>query len=71
MTQSRFESWVEAMVGTAIGFVIAFLAQCIVFPFYDLHPPVTAHLEITAIFTTISVARSYVVRRVFNGFKRV
>lgn len=64
--QSRRMSIVETIANTSLGFVISVLTTQIVLPQY--HCPVTMsdNVEITTIFTIISVARGYIVRRFFN-----
>lgn len=53
-------------MNVAIGYGVALLSQIVVFPFYGIHVPITTNLAIGAWFTVISIARSYVLRRVFN-----
>lgn len=65
--QSRRHSMLESLGGTAIGFVISVLVwQYIVNPLWDLHTGIIANLQITILFTVVSVVRSYYVRRLFN-----
>jgi hypothetical protein len=42
----------------------------IVFTIFSIHIPMSSNLAIGAIFTAVSIARSYVVRRVFNKLQR-
>lgn len=68
MKQTKLESLLEANVNVAIGFVISLLFWTyVVVPVW--HLPVTMHqnLAITGLFTALSVARSYVMRRFFNA----
>lgn len=65
--QSKRHSLLESLGGTAIGFVISVLVwQYIVNPLWDLHTGIIANLQITILFTVVSVVRSYYVRRLFN-----
>ena len=66
MTQSRAQSLVESMVGTAIGYGVAVLSQLLIFPLFGIKVAFTDNLLIAGWFTVISVARSYLVRRWFN-----
>lgn len=66
MTQSRRHSLLEVTCSTAFGYVIAVSAQVLIFPLFGLYVPFHDNLAIGAIFTVISIARSYVFRRVFN-----
>lgn len=67
MNQSRLGSLIEACMNTGIGLVINLVAQRLVFPLFGFDPPFATNLSIAAIFTVISIARSYVVRRWFNA----
>jgi len=67
--QSRKLSLLEAVTSTAIGYGVAVTAQCIVFPWFGLYVPIEDNLIIGAIFTIISVIRSYAVRRLFNAIR--
>jgi len=64
--QSRKHSLIEAITSTAIGYSVAVTTQCIVFPWFGLYVPLTQNLLIGGIFTVVSVARGYAVRRLFN-----
>lgn len=64
--QSKLQSWVEVIFGTVSGLVVALLTQAIVFPLYGFQPTHSQHLQITAIFTVVSIVRSYLIRRLFN-----
>lgn len=68
MNQSRLMSFVEAWANVAVGALVALASQYIVFPVVGIPlQSLSTHLEITAWFTLISVIRSYVLRRWFNG----
>ena len=64
--QTRWQSFFESCINVAIGYGVALLSQILVFPLFDIHIPLASNLAIGAIFTVISIARSYAVRRVFN-----
>lgn len=66
MTQSRTMSAVEAVANVAVGFVVAVVAQMLVFPLFGLHASLGDNLAIGAIFTVVSLVRSYALRRLFN-----
>jgi len=68
MMQTRWQSFFESCINVAIGYGVALLSQIIVFPLFGIHIPLASNLAIGAIFTVISIARSYAVRRVFNQF---
>ena len=50
----------------AIGYGVALLAQIAIFPLFGIRIQMRDNLLIGAIFTVISIARSYAVRRLFN-----
>jgi len=65
--QTRLESFVEASLNTASGFLLSFVAWItIVVPFFGLPFDIGESFGITCFFTVLSVARSYAWRRFFN-----
>jgi hypothetical protein len=66
MSQSKLSSAQEAVVNVLIGSGVALASQLILFPLFDIHIPFSSDLWLTFYFTLISLARSYVIRRVFN-----
>ncbi|MBA3591653.1 hypothetical protein [Methylibium sp.] len=67
--QSRFHSAVESCANVAVGYAVALLSQLAIFPMFGIHVPLSTNLAIGAWFTVISLVRSYVIRRWFNGLK--
>lgn len=67
MKQSKLMSFLETILSTAIGFAVALLTQIFVFPLFGFNPPLHENLMITAIFTVVSIARQFVMRRVFEA----
>jgi hypothetical protein len=70
MGQSRRISAVEAIVSTAIGYIVAVVTQMAVFPVFGLRVGVIENLGIGLAFTVVSVIRSYLVRRLFERLHR-
>lgn len=66
MRQSRLGSLVEVSVNIAIGFGINWMANILVLPLFGFYVTGAQAFSIGLIFTVISVARSYVVRRYFE-----
>ena len=64
--QSKRGSLTESVISTAIGMGVSLSAQLLVFPLYGMHIDFHQNLQILAIFTVISIARQYFVRRLFN-----
>lgn len=64
--QTRFMSWVESVANVAVGYGVAVATQVAVFPLFGLHASISDNLAIGAIFTAVSLVRSYCLRRIFN-----
>ena len=69
MTQSRLGSLLESIANIAVGYGVAVASQLLIFPLFGIHIPLSDNLMIGVWFTLISLARSYVIRRWFNGFR--
>lgn len=69
MTQSRTMSAVESVANVTIGYGVAVATQAAVFPLFGIHATAADHLAIGAIFTVVSLVRSYLLRRVFNRMR--
>ena len=65
--QSRFISFVEAMVNISIGFAVAYLSAVLLYPLVGMEASHSQYFEVTVYFTLVSVVRMYAVRRWFNG----
>lgn len=64
--QSKLSSLVEAALNTASGFVISVATSALVFPMFGVHLPLVSNIKIVAVFTIVSIVRSYFWRRYFN-----
>lgn len=64
--QPKHMSWLEAIAGTAIGYLVALATQLVIFPILGIAVSLSQNILIGAIFTVISVIRGYLVRRLFN-----
>ena len=67
MTQTRLGSLYEAVINVVIGFCINYAANLLIFPLFGFHITLSQNLLMGAIYTAISIARSYVIRRYFNA----
>lgn len=65
--QTRMGSFIESLINIAIGYVINFTANLLILPLIGFHITVTQNLFIGLLYTIISVARSYVIRRWFEA----
>jgi hypothetical protein len=66
MTQSRRMSFVEATTNVVVGYVMAIATQLLVFPIFGLEAALQEHLAIGLAFVAVSLARGYVLRRLFE-----
>ena len=69
MSQSRRMSALEALANVAVGYALAVATQFAVFPAFGLRVGFAENLGIGAIFTAVSLARSYALRRLFNRWR--
>lgn len=67
MSQSRGMSLVEAVTNVVAGYVLAVFGQLAFFPVVGLDVTVRQSLLIGVLFTSLSLVRSFVLRRLFNG----
>jgi putative Mn2+ efflux pump MntP len=56
----------ETCVSIAIGFAVSVAMTAVVLPAYGHDVTMAHNVQITGLFTITSIARGYVVRRVFN-----
>ena len=64
--QSRKMSFIESWANVAVGYLINFGGQLIIYPLVGIHCELKDNLTIGAFFTVVSVVRSYCIRRWFN-----
>jgi hypothetical protein len=64
--QTKTQSLIEVLAGTAIGFCIALAAQVLITRHYGIISTFAQDVWITIFFTGISIIRGYAVRRFFN-----
>ena len=67
MTQTRLGSLIEAFINVLIGFGINFSANLVILPMYGYTPTLWDNFEIGLLYTVVSIARSYIIRRWFNA----
>lgn len=70
MTQSRTMSMVEAATNVVVGYVLAIARQIMVFPWFGIKAALGEHLAIGLVFVVVSLARGYLLRRVFETWRR-
>jgi hypothetical protein len=64
--QSKRHSFLEALLGTAIGFWVAVGSQYLIFPIFGIYTEFRVHVYLGLFFTVVSIIRGYFVRRLFN-----
>jgi hypothetical protein len=69
MKQSRFMSLVESVANVIVGYGVAVVSQILIFPVFGLHTTLAENLKMGAVFTVVSIARSYVLRRLFEAIR--
>jgi hypothetical protein len=67
--QSRAMSLVEAIANVAVGYGVAVVTQILIFPVFGLHTTLTQNLAMGGIFTVVSIARSFLLRRLFEAIR--
>jgi hypothetical protein len=67
MNQSRLSSLIEAVFNVVIGLAINMAANALILPLIGFHITLSQNLFIGVLYTVISIARSYCIRRWFNA----
>ena len=67
MSQTKTQSAVESAANVSIGYVVSLAANATILPLFGISISASENLAIGAIYTAISIVRSYFVRRAFNG----
>jgi len=62
-------SFAEALTNVAVGYGIAVATQIAVFPVFGLHASLADNLLMGAVFTVVSIVRSYSLRRLFEEIR--
>ena len=68
-SQSRLMSLLESVVNVCVGFVLAVLTQLIALPWFGVRMSIGENLALGAVFTAVSVARSFALRRLFEALR--
>ncbi|WP_417534154.1 hypothetical protein [Marinobacterium stanieri] len=67
MEQTKLGSFIEALINVVIGFAINYTANMTLFPLFGWEISMEQNIGLGLCYTAISVARSYTIRRYFNG----
>jgi hypothetical protein len=69
MRQSRLMSLVEATANVVVGYGLAVLTQILVFPMFGVRTTLGQNMALGVVFTVVSIVRSYMLRRLFEGLR--
>ena len=69
MKQSRALSLVEAVANVVVGYGVAVVTQILIFPIFGLHTTLAQNMKMGAIFSFVSIARSFALRRLFEAIR--
>ena len=67
MTQSRALSLAESAANVIVGYVLAVLTQIVLFPLFGWNPTLAQNMRIGLVFAGVSLARGYLLRRLFES----
>ena len=67
MRQTRLMSLFESLVNVLIGLGVGLCSQIVIFPLFNINVPLETNISIAAWMTLVSIVRSYIIRRFFNG----
>jgi hypothetical protein len=69
MKQSRAMSLVEAIANVIVGYGVAVVTQILIFPIFGLYTTLAQNLQMGLLFTMVSLARSFLLRRFFEAVR--
>ena len=69
MVQPKLESLFESVLNVLVGFIISVIATLIVLPLFGFAVTGGQSIVISAVFTVLSIARSYFLRRLFERWR--
>ena len=59
----------ETVTNVIVGYALAVITQILIFPVFGLHATLAQNLKIGLVFTVVSIARGYALRRLFEGLR--
>lgn len=62
-------SLVEAATNVIVGYALAIATQIVVFPWFGIATGLAEHMTIGLVFVGVSLARSYLLRRLFEAIR--
>ena len=71
MKQLFAMSLAEAVANVIVGYCVAVVTQILIFPVFGLQTTLAQNLKMGAVFTIVSLGRSYALRRLFERWRRL
>jgi hypothetical protein len=62
-------SLLETIGNVAVGYVLAVITQVLVFPVFGIQATIAENLKLGLIFTVVSIARGYALRRLLEEIR--
>jgi len=62
-------SLVEVIANVVVGYGVAVVTQMLVFPLFGLQMTLVQNLKLGLVFTVVSLARSFTLRRIFEALR--
>lgn len=62
-------SFIESLANVFVGFALAFATQLVLFPIFGVTVSFGESVVIGCVFTAVSLARSYMLRRLFEALR--
>lgn len=69
-TQPKSESLLESLLGAGTGMLISWGLTLYVIPVWGVQFSGSQAFEVTCMYTTLSLTRTYIWRRIFNAYGR-
>jgi hypothetical protein len=64
--QKRSHSALESICNLVTGFALGVAIQAYIYPLFGIEVPLSQNCILVAIFSAVSLLRSYIIRRIFN-----
>ena len=69
MKQSRLMSLIESVANVIVGYGVAVVTHILIFPVFGLQTTLGQNLAMGGVFTIVSLARSFLLRRLFEAIR--
>lgn len=68
MNQPKLHSLFESFANITVGLLVSLLGQLLIFPAVGIHASLNQNLGVAGLFTILSAARHYALRRLFTRY---